>query len=109
MADRRVVSESTRRTTEEQAWNMVEKARENLPDWGVAARCWLKWIRRDSRSWNNFVEWLIENEVDVPHMWDSFAQISNDYLCMSQDWVAADERDEYLALCADAGAEQAMD
>ena len=110
MSPHHIVEEKERQALEEKAWSEVERMRTTTTDWGLAAECWIKWVTRDSKSWALFVTWLVENNVDAARMWDSFSRNSNDFECMAQDWVADEERDEFLALCgADKGTAEAMD
>ena len=110
MSARKVIGEKERKTIEEKAWSEVERLRGSAQDWGVAASCWIKWIQKDSKSWDIFVDWLIDNEVPAEKIKESIYPTSNDFYCFAQDWVADEERQEYLALCgADTGTEKAVD
>jgi hypothetical protein len=110
MAEERTVTEKDRNTLEEAAWKEVERLRTAESDWGLAARCWIKWIEKNSKSWDFFIDRLIENNSSASGIWNSFSSLSNDFECMARDWVAAEEQESYLALCgADTGTAKAMD
>ncbi|MBZ0158499.1 MAG: hypothetical protein K8I29_20070 [Alphaproteobacteria bacterium] len=110
MESHQVISEKERKTIEEKAWSKAADYRTSSAGWGVVADCWMKWVRRDSPSWDYFVSWLIENNIDPGAPWDFLSKYGNSTQCFSEEWIAPEERDEFLAFCgADTVTAEAMD
>jgi len=108
---RRLIKEYVEEKEKELGWggNMNKKERVKKAflevhgqdsDWSLAADKFVSWIvSKDfqSESFENFVEWISEDQIE--NTWDFFYGYGSDFERFAADWVAEEEREEYLAFC----------
>lgn len=76
-------------------------------DWSHAADKFVGWCLAHNfknQSFKNFVEWIyVDDEYKDaelnPKVWDFFFGYGNDYKKFADDWVADEERNDYLKYC----------
>ncbi len=83
-------------------FNIVKLVFRDKMDWNCPVEVWRMWIKKETKSWNHFVQWFLDYNKNIDLKLREFLHMHNgEFEAFTKNWVAEDEQTSFYEFYAE--------
>ncbi|WP_347273373.1 hypothetical protein [Candidatus Kuenenia sp.] len=86
----------------DELFNIVKLVFRDKMDWNCPVEVWRMWIKKETKSWDNFVQWFLDYDKNIDLKLREFLHMHNgQFEAFTKNWVAEDEQTSFYEFYAE--------